>query len=316
MSALSDFADGLWNSAQQQIVDASKDQLASAVEQAAQFGQDVSRTLLSSSGAGGMEEGPNLMDAVKQAGGLGEMRRALPSNLGEVEEKVFEGLEAVREGNISNIGEFLEGAVERVSGIRMRPGEEKGATGGKLQASIDTLKGLVGINATQGDILNGIARLGSSALGAGQIDPSVGVEAGLSNLSNLIGGFGGIGLSALTGDPAMASRMVQEMKDYGIDQRMVDEFTKAMDTNKNGTISAFETQSLLNDSAMIERLSSMDAVTSKMLRDPGFRTRVIKKIDSPSIYGDDFAAQYNQVSLVEQGIANDGSSANQFNVAF
>jgi hypothetical protein len=53
-----------------------------------------------------------------------------------------------------------------------------------------------------------------------------------------------------------------------------------------------------------------------MIQDPDFRRRVIKKVNMPSIYGEDFEARFNQVSLVEQGLSVSNVASNQFNVSF
>jgi hypothetical protein len=256
--------------------------------------------------AGGMNEGDSITERVRQAGGLRQI-------IDEVKENPRFDL----------MNQFAEESAARIETSLPRA-DPRNQTGPRARSVQDTLFLLGGLNENQrdlaggqGSILQEIQRLRSSVMGQGQIDPNIGIEAGMTMLTNLLAGGAATGLSLATGIPSdAASAIVDEMQRYGVDSGMIDRIKSQIDTNKDGAVSEFETKSLLNDTAMIEKLSSMDATTRKMLRDPDFRVRVIQRKPVTSIYGEDPFARFNQVEMVEQGIANDGANANQFNVSF
>jgi hypothetical protein len=261
------------------------------------------RAIMGGNGGGGMEEKESVTQQVRQLGGL----------------RFLENAERIRE------------AKDAVVTLLPKRADSRNETGSKARAALDTLtaigdlnendrllsEGMGRIEGGQGNIVREIQRLRSSVMGQGQIDPNIGIEAGMSMLTDLLAGGAAAGLSLATGIPGdAASAIVDEMQRYGVDSGMIDRIKSQIDTNKDGAVSEFETKSLLNDTAMIEKLSSMDATTRKMLRDPDFRVRVIQRKPVTSIYGEDPFARFNQVEMVEQGIANDGANANQFNVSF
>jgi hypothetical protein len=262
-------------------------------QNAAVFGAD---------GGGGMNDGNSINEQVRQMG-LQQLEQLMNGNRDVNRFDLFNAFAA-------------DSATRSADSLPPRP-DRRNQTIPRNQATQDAFSMFRGLNDNQQDILQRINELRGSVMGQGQIDPNIGIEAGMSQLTNLIAGGAAMGLSLATGMPDSASSaIIDSMRRYGVDEAMINTINDAMDTNKDGTVSTFEAQSLLNDTAMIEKLSSMDATTRKMLRDPDFRVRVIQRKPVTSIYGEDPFARFNQVELVEQGIANDGASANQFNVSF
>ena len=86
-----------------------------------------------------------------------------------------------------------------------------------------------------------------------------------------------------------------------------------LDQNKDARVDEKEVSRVLADDDLLDKLKGINATVSKLIRDPNFRVRVIKRTPYQSIYG---PRPEGQVSLVETGVASFLETANQFNVSF
>lgn len=165
-----------------------------------------------------------------------------------------------------------------------------------------------------------------AALKNQSIDNSA-VAAGLSEIGGLIEGIGGGGLGAAMRKPLkdvfqsgitdiQMSDLVDNLTRMGKPPDIINAIMKTLDLNRDGEISVDELEKGARDTVMMDKLTSIDANTAKMIKDPDYRRRVIQKENVPSIYGNDFDSRFNQVTLVEQGLAGSNLAANQFNVSY
>jgi hypothetical protein len=107
-----------------------------------------------------------------------------------------------------------------------------------------------------------------------------------------------------------------EMKANGINGEDIEELINAMDANGDRQISQYELTRSSQRKDVLDVISKMDAATQMMVRNPVFRSQVIRRQNRQSIFGDDPYAKYNQIGLVQQAMASDVEQANLFNVNF
>ena len=87
------------------------------------------------------------------------------------------------------------------------------------------------------------------------------------------------------------------------------------DSNNDGSVSRREANDGLGSQKVIDEISKLNATMGRMVKDPDFRTRVIKRAPpGPSLFGPKDSD--NQVDTVLQGLANFEQSINEFNVSF
>tara|TARA_R110000796_G_scaffold234988_1_gene353926 strand:+ start:1053 stop:1841 length:789 start_codon:yes stop_codon:yes gene_type:complete len=164
---------------------------------------------------------------------------------------------------------------------------------------------------------------GSAALGALKkqaIDNSDAIGA-LTAIGGLLGAeknLPAIAAAAMPDIPGMpdVSDLKENLARMGSHPDSIAQIMRILDLDGDGKVSTAELESGAADSAIMDKLTSIDANTAKMIKDPDFRRRVIPRVEIPSIYGEDPSKQYNQVQLVEQGLAGSNLASNQFNVAF
>ena len=71
----------------------------------------------------------------------------------------------------------------------------------------------------------------------------------------------------------------------------------------------------LGSQKVLDEISKLNATMGRLVKDPDFRTRVIKRAPArPSLFGP--KDNNNQVDTVLQGLANFEQSVNEFNVSF
>lgn len=158
-----------------------------------------------------------------------------------------------------------------------------------------------------------------TAAGEGQIQPGAGIQNIMTseNILGTIAGFVGqeemdIMGPELAGD--VGQKLAQKLLETGI--RITKPITDVFDKNKDGVITGSEFKDTSTSTDDLEELMRINPTIAKLVTDKSFVSRIIKRRDIPSIYGDNLGKRFNQVSLVEQGVAADHESANQFNVGF
>ena len=173
----------------------------------------------------------------------------------------------------------------------------------------------------QSDVITDMITQGGAALAAlrNQSIDSSAVVAGLAEIGDLIGISNARNFRPSIragGNETEKSDIGEALLRMGKHPDIVKRILNTLDINQDGEISLDEIEKGAVDTLTLNKLTSIDANTAKMIQDPDFRRRVIKKVNMPSIYGEDFEARFNQVSLVEQGLSVSNVASNQFNVSF
>lgn len=99
---------------------------------------------------------------------------------------------------------------------------------------------------------------------------------------------------------------ISELLASGVSAEDAKEAAVAIDQDKSKTISTKE----------LNTYDASNPVVARAINDPRFRSRLVKRKPFSSIYGNDFGAQFNQTSFVDNSLALDSESLNQDNVAF
>jgi len=173
------------------------------------------------------------------------------------------------------------------------------------------------------------------AIGEGFIEPASALEgfltAGDDNLVVLIKDFIGTkDVVSPSGETLIKAFGEDDLKELGIDlgKKLIqegisivngsdgDKIINAIDKNSDGKVTATELRGVSTNTEDLEELMGINPAIAKLITDPSFVSRIIKRRNVPSIYGDNFGKQHNQVDLVEQGVGLDHETANQFNVGF
>jgi hypothetical protein len=156
----------------------------------------------------------------------------------------------------------------------------------------------------------------STAFSDGAFDVLNTVKAGLNMLNPITEGeLYNTDLVRSIGNDLTQSIM-DEMKANGINGEDIEELINAMDANGDRQISQYELTRSSQRKNVLDVISKMDAATQMMVKNPVFRSQVIRRQNRQSIFGDDPYAKYNQVGLVQQAMASDVEQANLFNVNF
>ncbi len=154
----------------------------------------------------------------------------------------------------------------------------------------------------------------SNVLGQDSIDTLNTVKAGLNMLNPLSSAYNRDVVSSIGND--LTQSIMDEMKANGINGDDIEELINAMDANGDRQISQYELTRSSQRKNVLDVISKMDAATQMMVKNPVFRSQVIRRQNRQSIFGDDPYAKYNQVGLVQQAMASDVEQANLFNVNF
>jgi hypothetical protein len=100
---------------------------------------------------------------------------------------------------------------------------------------------------------------------------------------------------------------ISELVSSGVPMDEATVAADAVDIDKNKSISAAE---------LAKYDASENTVVNKVIKDPRFRNRLVKRRPYSSIYGDDFSSQFNQTEFVDSSLALDSEAFNADNVAF
>jgi len=145
----------------------------------------------------------------------------------------------------------------------------------------------------QSDAIADMLTQGGASLAAlrNQSIDSSAVIAGLAEIGDLLG-VSNVRRAMMT--PVRSGMTGGEKSDLGDEllrmgkhPDIVKQILNTLDINQDGQLSLDEMEKGAVDTLTLNKLTSIDANTAKMIQDPDFRRRVIKKVNMPSIYGED-----------------------------
>jgi hypothetical protein len=117
----------------------------------------------------------------------------------------------------------------------------------------------------------------------------------------------GLDASKIREDENKYDDFISELVSSGVSMEDATAAADAVDIDKDKSISAAE---------LAKYDSSENTVVNKVIKDPRFRNRLVKRRPYSSIYGDDFSSQFNQTEFVDSSLALDSEAFNADNVAF